>query len=67
LCAPEPNAPLLDFIPIATNKMIRLHHVVVRDYHVDGKNKTLLFWFISEDYCEFYLGLSCISTYLGIG
>ena len=47
--------------------MIRLHHVVVRDYHVDGKNKTLLFWFISEDYCEFCLGLSCISTYLGIG
>ena len=67
MCASEPNAPLLYFIPIATNRMVRLHHVVVRDYHVDGKNKTLLFGFISEDYCEFCLGLGCISTYLCIG
>ena len=43
MCASEPNAPLLYSIPIATDRMVRLHHVVVRDYHVDGKNKTLLF------------------------
>ena len=60
MCASEPNAPLLYFIPIATDRMVRLRHV-------DGKNKTLLFGFISEDYCEFCLGLGCISTYLGIG
>ena len=47
--------------------MVRLRHVVVRNYHVDRKNKTLFFGFISEDYCEFCLGLGCISTYLCIG
>ena len=40
---PEPNAPLLDFIPITTNKMIRLHHVVVRDYRVEGKIRHCFF------------------------
>ena len=57
MCASEPNAPLLYFIPIATNRMVRLRHVVVRNYHVDGKNKTLLHTVNNVEECMERLGL----------